>query len=103
MEMFMVHEKALRAKSKYNIWYIPVMSDDSSKYDVIVMTEDDPVTIGRELPIENCRQIVKQLNALLKMHSLKGSDWFGDRKTLTKLVKDLDVWRKSTYSNSRRR
>ena len=99
----MVHEKALRAKSKYNIWYIPVMSDDSSKYDVIVMTEDDPVTIGRELPIENCRQIVKQLNALLKMHSLKGSDWFGDRKTLIKLVKDLDVWRKSTYSISRRR
>ena len=99
----MVHRKALKARSKYNIWYIPVLSDGSSKYNVIVMTEDDPVTIGRELPIENCRQIVKQLNALLKMHSLKGSDWFGDRKTLTKLVKDLDVWRKSTYSISRRR
>ena len=99
----MVHRKALKARSKYNIWYIPILSDDSSKYNVIVMTEDDPVTIGRELPIENCRQIVKQLNALLKMHSLNSADWFGDRKTLVKLVKSLDVWRKSTYSTSRRR
>lgn len=99
----MVHRKALKARSKYNIWYIPILSDDSSKYNVIVMTEYDPVTIGRELPIENCRQVVKQLNALLKMRSIKGTSWFGDRKTLIKLVKDLDVWRKSTYSNSRRR
>lgn len=95
--------EAVRAKSKYSIWYIPVMSDGSSKYDIIVMTEDDPVTIGRELPLKNCRQIVKQLNTLLKMHSIKGDSWFGDRKTLVKLVKSLDVWRKSTYSNSRRR
>ena len=101
--MSMVHRKALKARSKYNIWYIPILSDDSSKYNVIVMTEYDPVTIGRELPIENCRQVVKQLNALLKMRSIKGTSWFGDRKTLIKLVKDLDVWRKSTYSNSRRR
>lgn len=99
----MVHRKALKAKSKYSIWYIPVISDGSSKYDIIVMTEDDPVTIGRELSIEHCRQIVKQLNTLLKMHSIKGDSWFGDRKTLIKLVQDLDVWRKSTYSNSRRR
>lgn len=99
----MVHRKALKARSKYNIWYIPILSDDSSKYNVIVMTEYDPVTIGRELPLKNCRQIVKQLNALLKMRSIKGTSWFGDRKTLIKLVKDLDVWRKSTYSNSRRR
>ena len=95
--------EAVRAKSKYSIWYIPVMSDGSSKYDIIVMTEDDPVTIGRELPLKNCRQIVKQLNTLLKMHSIKGDSWFGDRKTLVKLVKSLDVWRKSTYSISRRR
>lgn len=99
----MVLGKALKAKSKYNIWYIPVISGGSSKYDVIVMTEYDPVTIGRELPIKNCRQIVKQLNALLKMHSLKGNDWFGDRKTLIKLVQSLDVWRKCTYNSSRRR
>jgi len=99
----MVHRKALKARSKYNIWYIPILSDDSSKYNVIVMTEDDPVTIGRELSIEHCRQIVKHLNTLLKMHSIKGDSWFGDRKTLVKLVKSLYGWRKSNYSNSRRR
>ena len=99
----MVHRKALKARSKYNIWYIPILSDDSSKYNVIVMTEDDPVTIGRELPLKNCRQIVKQLNALLKMHSLNGNDWFRARKTLIKLVRSLDVSRKSTYSIFRRR
>lgn len=97
-------KEAVKAKSRYNIWYIPVLSGNSSpRYDVIVMTEKDPVTVGRELPIENSRQIVKQLNALLKMHSIKSTDWFGDRKTLVKLVKSLDVWRKSTYSTSRRR
>lgn len=96
--------EAIKAKSKYSIWYIPVLSSSSSlRYNVIVMTEDDPVTIGRELSIEHCRQIVKQLNTLLKMHSIKGDSWFGDRKTLVKLVKSLCVWRKSTYSNSRRR
>jgi hypothetical protein len=101
-EVAMIRRKSLKAKSKYNIWYIPVISDGSSKYNVIVMTEYDPVTIGRELSIEHCRQIVKQLNTLLKMHSIKGDSWFGDRKTLVKLVKSLYVWRKSTYSNSRR-
>ena len=96
-------KEALKAKSKYSIWYIPVLSGSSSpRYDVIVMTEKDPVTVGRELPIKNCRQIVKQLNALLKMHSIKGTDWFGDHKTLIKLVKSLYVWKKSTYNISRR-
>lgn len=95
--------KALRVKSKLNIWYIPVRSGSSSKrYDVVVMTAEDPVTVGKELPLSNCRRQVEKLHVLLRAYRLVGEYYFGDRETMLKMLKTLACWNKLNNTKSRR-
>jgi hypothetical protein len=86
--------KAIKAKSAYDIWYIPVKSGNTStRYAVVILTEDDPVRLGCELPLNDCRRVTREFNMMLKLYILGGNDWFGGRKTIIKINMLLHSWR----------
>lgn len=45
-------------------------------YDVLVLNSEDPVTVGRELPLKDVRALIADYE------SLADKPWFGDRKSV---------------------
>ena len=52
-------------------------------YNVYVLSSEDPVTIGRELPLRNVRELIAKFDSLCKV------PWYGDKETVLLTVADF--------------
>ena len=58
-------------------------------YNVLVETADDPVVVGREMPLWSCRLLVRRLDAVLGALRIVGQPYLGDRRTALRVKRLL--------------
>ena len=56
------------------------------RYTVYLLNADDPVTIGRELPLKVCRYLINDYEAYFRAELVKGKPYLGDRRTALKAM-----------------
>lgn len=61
-----------------------VNSGRSAVYNVYLRTADDPVTIGRELPLKSCRKLIAEYEA-----QTVNVVYMGDRRTAIKIAQAI--------------
>lgn len=57
-----------------------------NRYDVFIETADNPVIIGRELPLDFVKQLIKKYERHAKD---SGTVWFGDRDGAVRLMQHM--------------
>lgn len=66
----------------------------SKKYSVFVLNPDDPVTIGRELPLSSARLLIKNYEELISKFPI----FLGGRKDILKILNNFTVPKEFTRS-----
>lgn len=70
-------------------------SGSSNRYHVFIMTADDPVRIGCELPLDNCKNIIREYEHYFKKHP---DVYLGDREAMLSVRKIISDQRKKKYA-----
>jgi hypothetical protein len=65
-------------------------SGNSNRYRVLVLNADDPVTVGRELPLNSVRELISDYENQAK----KLPCWIGERKDVLLVMKQVSKLRK---------
>lgn len=64
-------------------------SGSKDRYDTYIVTADDPVRIGCELPLETSKELIREYEQYFKKEP-----YLGDRKTMQQVVKIIAARRR---------
>lgn len=58
----------------------------TGRYTVFLLNAEDPVTIGRELPLKICRWLINDYEVYFSAELAKGKPYYGDRRSALKAL-----------------
>lgn len=81
-------DKHFRGHARYVVSYDHA-AGSKDRYYVWLLNSKDPVTLGRELPLEYCRSLIARYEGYFASEALSGRPYYGSRRQALKALQGV--------------